>query len=305
MSIARKLLFTVSVIVVVFMAFTGFASAQALQTGMVTGDNLNVREGPNTSSNVLAQLSKGVEVTVVEISGDWYKITYDDHSGWVFSGYISLNKVAGEGVINAQDVNIRSYPELSSDVITRLSEGANLNVYGRSGEWYKVELPEGKSGWVFGKYLTIRNSNASRSPDESIPIIEAPKSSNAKAQKIIETAKKYLGVKYVYGGTSPKGFDCSGFVQYVFKECGISLERVAASQAQYGTKVSRGELNTGDLVFFDTNGGHNNIGHVGIYIGNGQFIHASSGRNSRRVVISNLTSGFYNDTYMTARRYLN
>jgi len=271
---------------------------------MVTGDNLNVREEPSTSSNVLTQLSKGTEVAITEVSGDWYKISLDGKSGWVYSQYVLLNKVVGEGVINAQDVNIRSYPDLSSNVITMLNAGATLNIYARSGEWYKVELGEGKSGWVFGKYLTVRNSNESRSPDEVIPVVELPEISDSKAQKIIDTAKKYLGVKYVYGGTSPKGFDCSGFVQYVFKECGISLERVAASQAQHGTKVSRENLKPGDLVFFDTDGGLNYISHVGIYIGNGQFIHASSGRNARKVVISDMTSGFYNNTYMTARRYL-
>jgi N-acetylmuramoyl-L-alanine amidase len=108
----------------------------------------------------------------------------------------------------------------------------------------------------------------------------------------------------VYGGSSPSGFDCSGYVQYVFKQFGINLERVAADQAGQGTKVSKANLKPGDVVFFDTNGKNNYINHVGIYIGNGNFIHASSGSSKRKVVISDLSEGFYADAYMTARRFL-
>ena len=117
---------------------------------------------------------------------------------------------------------------------------------------------------------------------------------------MIATAKKYIGVPYVWGGSSPSGFDCSGFVQYVFQQHGIQLNRTASTQYQHGTYVSRSNLQSGDLVFFQdtyTTG----ISHLGIYIGNGEFIHASS---SKGVTISQLSNTYWNSHYYGARRIL-
>ncbi len=123
-------------------------------------------------------------------------------------------------------------------------------------------------------------------------------------QKIVTYAKKLLGVRYVWGGMSPKGFDCSGFVKYVFDHFGIILNRVSANQAKQGTAVKKADLRVGDLVFFDTDGGHNEINHVGIYIGGGKFIQASSASGSSGVVISDIAEGFYSSAYMSARRVI-
>ena len=103
---------------------------------------------------------------------------------------------------------------------------------------------------------------------------------------------------------SPKGFDCSGFVKYVFDHFGIILNRVSANQAKQGTAVKKADLRVGDLVFFDTDGGHNEINHVGIYIGGGKFIQASSASGSSGVVISDIAEGFYSSAYMSARRVI-
>jgi N-acetylmuramoyl-L-alanine amidase len=100
---------------------------------------------------------------------------------------------------------------------------------------------------------------------------------------------------------SPAGFDCSGFTSYVFCAFGIKLERVSTDQAKQGTEISRENLKPGDLVFFDTTGGHGVINHTGIFIGDGKFIHASSG-TSYCVIISDLTTGYYTGNFMTARR---
>lgn len=122
----------------------------------------------------------------------------------------------------------------------------------------------------------------------------------ANVEKMIQFAKTLLGIPYVYGGMSTDGFDCSGFTSYVFGAFGIRLERVSSDQAKQGTEVSKENLKPGDLVFFDTSGGHSVINHTGIFIGDGKFIHASSG-SSRCVIISDLTTGYYVENYITAR----
>jgi cell wall-associated NlpC family hydrolase len=120
---------------------------------------------------------------------------------------------------------------------------------------------------------------------------------------LVGYAEGKIGIEYVPGGSSNSGFDCSGFTSYVFSKYGISLPHSAAEQSAYGSPVSRSSLQAGDLVFFDTNGGHNSITHVGIYIGGGSFIDASSAR-PHSVTIDSLNSNYYTRRYMTARRVI-
>lgn len=122
------------------------------------------------------------------------------------------------------------------------------------------------------------------------------------AASIIETGKKYMGVRYVYGGSTPKGFDCSGFTSYVFKQHGITLPRATTGQATAGPKISKADLQAGDLVIF-SNTYKKGPSHVGIYMGNGQFIHASSVR-SGGVVISNLSEAYYTNHFSYGIRVL-
>jgi N-acetylmuramoyl-L-alanine amidase len=228
------------------------------------------------------------------------------------TGYIRTST----GYITAENVNLRSGPGLSSNIITTLNTGVKLVVLSVTGDWSKVKVPEGKYGWVKSGYIgdkapqPVKKSIAAKqksssSKSSSTKSTTVKKSSTpSKGQQLVAYAKKYIGVGYVYGGESPSGFDCSGFVKYVYNKLGISIERVAASQATQGRKVSKSELKPGDLVFFDTNGGHDYINHVGMYIGGGQFIQASSG-SAYSVTISDLTGGFYAERYMTARRFIN
>lgn len=122
---------------------------------------------------------------------------------------------------------------------------------------------------------------------------------SADADKLINTAKQYIGVHYVYGGTTPSGFDCSGFVKYVFDKYDIGLSHATTSMANQGVLVPRSELQKGDLVFFQTY----RLGpsHVGIYIGAGNFIHAST---SDGVRISNLSEAYYASRYLGATRVI-
>ena len=119
------------------------------------------------------------------------------------------------------------------------------------------------------------------------------------AGSIVSASMNYIGVPYVFGGTSPYGFDCSGYVQYVFAKAGISIPRTADVQYEFGTPISTTDLVSGDLVFFSTY--TYGASHVGIYLGDNNFIHASS---SRGVTIDSLGSSYWSSHYIGARRIL-
>lgn len=116
---------------------------------------------------------------------------------------------------------------------------------------------------------------------------------------IVTAAKKYMGVPYVWGGETPSGFDCSGFTRYVMKERGVDIPRTAAEQFAAGKSVSEANLQVGDMVFFTTY--KPGASHVGFYMGDRQFIHASS--SAGKVTISSLDEEYFKARYLGARRY--
>ncbi len=128
---------------------------------------------------------------------------------------------------------------------------------------------------------------------------EVSRGSNYVSRRIISESMNYLGVPYVFGGTSPSGFDCSGYVRYVFAQAGVYLPRTADAQYEVGYSVSTDELRPGDLVFFSTY--EAGPSHVGIYLGNGDFINASS---SRGVSVASIYGGYWGSCYIGARRVL-
>ena len=121
-----------------------------------------------------------------------------------------------------------------------------------------------------------------------------------KAKKVVKSAKSYTGVPYVWGGSSPKGFDCSGFTSYIMSENGITIPRVSANQYYFGKWVNKDQLQPGDLVFFTTY--KPGPSHVGIYLGNNQFVHASSGAG--KITISLMDNPYYSQRYLGARRVI-
>lgn len=299
-----KTLVSAAVLFLLFALCSGFAYAEGGKTGTTTGDSLNLRESPSTSAKILTQVSKGTQVTIIDSKAGWYKVNFSSLTGWLSAEYVVVKDTAaiGSGVITGDSVNVRSGPSKSSDIVTRLGEGDKVSILSRSADWYSIKTADGTLGWVYKDFILIRNSNSSRGEEQ--PREKAVESDSSTGAKVVEYAKKFLGVKYVYGGTSPKGFDCSGFTQYVYSHFGIDLERVAASQAKQGDAVKRANLKAGDLVFFDTDGGHNYICHAGIYIGDGRFIHASSGQSTHKVTTSSLSEEFYSNAFMTARRFI-
>ncbi len=158
-------------------------------------------------------------------------------------------------------------------------------------------------GLLLGKFLgNLGNSNSSQLPDISKVLgLSADSSSQDKgaSKNIIDTAQKYMGVPYVWGGETPAGFDCSGFTQYVMKQHGIAIPRTAAEQFAAGKAVDKANLQVGDLVFFTTY--KPGASHVGFYMGDGNFIHASSAGG--QVTINALDTPYYTEHYIGARRY--
>lgn len=302
MSVLRKLLLSLSLVIFLLLLFTCNVFAATEQVGIITGDVVNFRASPNTSSTIISQLVKGTKVTVTSSQDDWYEVKYSDADGWIHGNYVTVRDAKiSAGIVSGSVVNVRSKPDTSAEILTKLEKGAIVEIFEKSGDWYRISIGEERYGWMHSDYVTIREERVSRGSSDDTP--EQLDTSTDVRQQIVDYSKKLQGIRYVYGGSSTKGFDCSGFVSYVFKKFGITLDRTSRGMGKGGTPVKKADLQLGDLVFFDTNGGLNGINHVGIYIGSNKFIHASSYLN-RRVTISSLSDKYYSKTYMCARDYL-
>jgi cell wall-associated NlpC family hydrolase len=149
----------------------------------------------------------------------------------------------------------------------------------------------------------LRAQRIAKAQEEANKVGKTYQISEIDKQKLLEDAKYFKGGKYVWGGTTPEGFDCSGYVQYLYKKHNIDLPRTAWQQSKQGQVVERNELQKGDLLFFLTDKKRGiPITHVGIYIGNGKFIHAAS--KDKGIIISPLTHGNYAKTFVSARRFV-
>lgn len=295
-------LLLVSTCVVPALAVTG-----TVNTGSST---LRVRSEANTSSTVLDKLSNGTKVDVISTTNGWYKISYEDLTGYVSSDYLILDDaqdavsavsasspadaVAAQstprpmaettyGKVTASSLNVRSEPNTDSAKVGSLKSGKIVQILGQTQSgWYQIE-----NGYISAEYVVL------------VDAAEAQKSS--KGQEIADYALQFVGYPYVYGGSSPSGFDCSGFTSYVYRQFGYSLNRSAASQLSNGTPVSMSELQPGDLVLFKKSGtGSKAASHVGIYIGNNQFVHAST--STVGVIVSSLSEAYYTTGFVGGRR---
>lgn len=193
--------------------------------------------------------------------------------------------------ITGDNVNIRKDASTSSARIVQVDSGRVADVLAQKNGWYKVRFKHGTIGWVHGDFAKPTSPDAVDAEPKAKVVSGA-------ASSLIDTAKDQIGVRYSWGGTSRSGFDCSGFVQFVFAKHGVKLPRTSIAQSGVGAKVAKSDLLTGDLVFFITRGSR--VSHVGIYIGDGKFIHASSGGG--RVRIDALSSSYYAKRYAGARR---
>lgn len=235
----------------------------------------------------------------------------------------TINKT---GYITSTGINFRKEPNTDSEVLKVFAQNAKVTILEEQGEWYKIEHKD-EVGYVLKTYVSEKKVEVtSRSATSRTETTESEEDNNTsaeedkqtssntdnnsttttsnKGQEIADFAKQYVGYRYVYGGSTPKGgFDCSGLTMYVYKQFGINLPHSATAQSKIGTKVEKSNIQPGDLVFFSDYRTYKGIGHVGIYIGDNKFVHASTEKTG--VITSSLTSGSYVKRYVTATRLTN
>ncbi|MEG1857270.1 MAG: SH3 domain-containing C40 family peptidase [Pseudoflavonifractor sp.] len=278
------------------------AAAASVGVGTVTADALRMREATNTESAVLATAPKGESVIILADAGDgWYKVDYKSVQGYMSGEFLTVKTTVdakiGYGKVKTDGaaLNMRSGAGTGYDRVASLDDGAVVDIIGIDNGWYKISSA-GKTGYVSSDYmLTVKDAPGSRGADT------ATAGTSDLGQQIVDYAQQFMGCPYVWGGNGPNRFDCSGFTKYVYAHFGYTLNRTATDQLSNGVKVSKSELQPGDLVFFKYNTSKP-VSHVGIYIGGGKFIHAST--NSYAVQTDDLTSGHYNNVYVYGRHII-
>ncbi len=256
------------------------------EKGYLSSSAANLREGPGTDYQVIGGVASNEEFTVLSEKNGWYKVkTSDDTEGYLLKSLVTL----GERPVTSRsnDIRIVQPIDLSSANTEKKQEEAKQ-------EETKKETSTSKENEV--KKETEKNKEKEQDKVSNEKVQDTTSDANKQRVELVAYAMKYLGYKYKAGGASPKtGFDCSGFTQYVYGHFGYKLSRSSSSQKNDGTKVkNKASLEIGDLLLFS--------GHVGIYIGNNEFIHASNPDDG--VKITSLSDSYYVKNYLGARRII-
>ena len=292
-------------------ALTALISASALaydvQGGTVkTSSSVNLRAEATTASASLGKLTDQARVAILDTAEEFYKVAYNGTVGYMSADYVEaqpiMNIECGGAKVTTAVLNVRSGPGTGNDIVTKLYEGNVAKIIGINNGWFKVQYG-GKTGYVSPDYVTVTAyTGATASAVSTQSASGSTSAATGTRQQIIEYAATLLGCKYVYGGTSPSGFDCSGYTQYVFANYGVSLSHSSKTQYSNAVSIKKSELQVGDLVFFSSTAGSSTVGHVGIYTGDDQFIHAAS--PGKGVRYDSLSSDYYSSHYIGSGRVL-
>jgi len=259
--------------------------------GLVKVDdgNLNVRKTPKKNGRIVGKITNKAGCEVLREKNGWTKIRSGKVKGWVSSDYLLTGKAALKKVnkavlhvakVDADNLRVRSKASTDSRVITKVAKGERLEVVKVLDDWIKVEINGGKG------YISKDYADTSYELKEAATLKELASGENGVSDtrtSLVQFALQFVGGRYVWGGTRlGVGVDCSGFTMGVFARYGIYLPHYSGAQAGCGTRISASEARPGDLFFYSHGG---RIGHVAIYIGGGQIVHAQSTRTG--IVISN------------------
>lgn len=263
--------------------------------------SLNVRKGAGTDSKVVGKMSNHDACEILGKKDGWIKIKSGKVKGYVKSGYLLMGdaaltiaekEVETVATVNTTTLRVREDKSTDSAIVSLVGEGEDLIVEKIVDDWYKVEVDDQK-GYISGEYVTISQKLPTAS---SVEELENGTGVSDTRVSLVQYALQFVGNRYVWGGTSlTNGIDCSGFTMQIYARYGISLPHHAASQPGYGTRISASDAQPGDLFFY---GSGSTISHVGIYIGNGQIVHASNARTGIKI------SSAYYRTPICVARYL-
>lgn len=252
-------------------------SAFALFPAKVNTDALYLRATPG--GEIIGTLTQDTRVAVINNSTSWFKVAVAGKEGYVSGSYLAGSPngdfLLGNGRIKCDTyVNLREQPNTSANVLATIPNGTTVNARGVWSGWYKI-VYDGKTGYIHPDYLTFgaaaSSAVASTTTTTSASTVSYSSTSETRT-KVLDYAAQFLGTPYVYGGSTPSGFDCSGFTSYVYANTVGSIPRVAQSQFNATQRVTMDELLPGDLVFFGSSA--SSISHVGIYVGDQIFIHS-------------------------------
>ena len=307
------------------------AHATELKTGIgvVTASSLRLRAAASTDSEILSTASCGDSVVIIREVGDWYLVNFNLQIGYMYKEYIEFNEKKnvklGYAMFDTAS-NVRRGPGTDHGIVAQAPKGETCFIIGFNCGWYKVSF-NGNIGYVRSDLLTLletpysnagskgntykedggsgasSTSSSSGSNSGSSGSSSASSSASSLGEKVVAYAMKFQGYSYVYGGSSPStGFDCSGFVYYVFKQLGYNVGRTCTAQLNNGCPhITRGNLKPGDIVLFERTYSTNSLAtHSGIYIGDGKFIHA--GNSSTGVIITSLDTEYYSSRFLCGVR---
>lgn len=276
------------------------AAVLANTTGTIKDENVDVYAVANDESTIIGTFNMGKEVIITDEEDNWLEVESEEFKNVYIPKY-SITLKQTEGIVTNDSVNVRQMPSLKAPILGQTNASSNVVLTARVGEWYEVDY-NGTHGYIYGEY--VKGDFLSALPEEEVDIVELEaQQDQSLGQQIVDYAKQFKGTPYVYGGTNLlKGVDCSGFTSSVMKHFGIYISRSSINQINDGIRIDKSQLQAGDLVFFNK-GGNTVVSHVGLYIGNGEFIHSASSW-SGGVIISNLSQPYYANTYVGATRVI-